>query len=305
MKNATVPGEGGRPYLDEYIAQGWIAEKDTTNVPTWDEYKAAVTKTVEYAYDDYATAQISKALGDTANYALLMQRSNNYKNLFDASTGFWRGKIADGSWIKDFDPYYPYYAYMYREANAWESLFYAPHDPQGVIALYPNPEAVEAKLDSLFTEPWRGYEVDNMTGFIGNYCHGNQPDHSVPYMYYFIGKQEKSQAVIDSIMGHYYDMGREHLALAGMDDAGEMSAWYVFNAMGLYTYSPADPQYIVTVPLFDKVRVRMGDGSAFTVSKEGNGRRIRQITCGKDTVEGYFVSHNQLIDGKELIIKTE
>jgi len=106
-------------------------------------------------------------------------------------------------------------------------------------------------------------------------------------------------------MGHYYDMGREHLALAGMDDAGEMSAWYVFNAMGLYTYSPADPQYIVTVPLFDKVRVRMGDGSAFTVSKEGNGRRIRQITCGKDTVEGYFVSHNQLIDGKELIIKTE
>ena len=305
LKNATVPGEGGRPYLDEYIAQGWIAEKDTTNVPTWDEYKAAVTKTVEYAYDDYATAQISKALGDTSNYALLMQRSNNYKNLFDASTGFWRGKIADGSWIKDFDPYYPYYAYMYREANAWESLFYAPHDPQGVIALYPNPEAVEAKLDSLFTEPWRGYEVDNMTGFIGNYCHGNQPDHSVPYMYYFIGKQEKSQAVIDSIMGHYYDMGREHLALAGMDDAGEMSAWYVFNAMGLYTYSPADPQYIVTVPLFDKVRVRMGDGSAFTVSKEGNGRRIRQITCGKDTVEGYFVSHNQLIDGKELIIKTE
>lgn len=119
VNNATVPGKGGRPYLDEYIEQGWIAEKDTTDVPTWDEYKAAVTKTVEYAYDDYATALLAKELGDDSTYKTLWDRTDNYKNLFDPSTGFWRGKIADGSWIKDFDPYYPYYAYMYREANAW------------------------------------------------------------------------------------------------------------------------------------------------------------------------------------------
>lgn len=305
LKNATVPGRGGRPYLDEYIERGWIAEKDTTNVPTWDEYKAAVTKTVEYAYDDYATALIAKELGDEANYSLLMKRSGNYKNLFDPSTGFWRGKIDNGNWIEDFDPYYPYFAYMYREANAWQSLFFAPHDPEGMIALYPSPEAVDQKLDSLFTDPWRGYEAHNMTGFIGNYCHGNQPDHSIPYTYYFIGKQEKAQCVLDSIMDRFYDMGAEKLAYAGMDDAGEMSAWYVFNAIGLYTYSPADPEYIISVPLFDEVKFSLGEDKEFTIKKEGYGKKIRQIKYGDTPLDGWCIQHSQLKQGKELTITTE
>ncbi len=303
LNNATVPGRGGRPYLDEYLKNGWIEEKDTVNVPFWDEYKAAVTKTVEYAYDDYATALLSKELGDNENYKTLMQRSGNYKNLFDPSTGFWRGRIANGDWIKDFDPYYPYYAYMYREANAWNSLFFAPHDPEGMIALYPSQKAVDQKLDSLFSEPWRGYEVHNMTGFIGNYCHGNQPGHSIPYTYYFIGKQEKAQCVLDSLMNYYYDMGAGKLAYSGMDDAGEMSAWYVFNAIGLYTYSPADPEYIITVPLFDKVTFRL-DNKNFTISKKGTGRKIKEIIYGNKKIDGYFISHDQLKEGKELVVKT-
>jgi alpha-1,2-mannosidase, putative len=305
LKNATVPGRGGRPYLDEYLERGWIAEKDTTNVPTWDEYKAAVTKTVEYAYDDYATALIAKELGDEENYQAFMARSSNYKNLFDPSTGFWRGKIANGDWIEDFDPYYPYFAYMYREANAWQSLFFAPHDPEGMIALYPGNDAVEQKLDSLFTEPWRGYEAHNMTGFMGNYCHGNQPSHSIPYTYYFIGKQEKAQCVLDSIMNRFYDMGAEKLAYAGMDDAGEMSAWYVFNAIGLYTYSPADPEYIISVPLFDEITFSLDDQTSFTIRKEGTGKKIQQITYGGEKIEGWFITHNQLKQGKELLITTE
>lgn len=304
LKNATVPGRGGRPYLDEYIKNGWIAEKDTTNVPTWNEYKAAVTKTVEYAYDDYATALIAKELQDNENYQLLMKRSENYKTLFDPSTGFWRGKIATGEWIKDFDPYYPYYAYMYREANAWQSLFFAPHDPEGMVALYPNKEAVALKLDSLFTEPWRGYEAHNMTGFIGNYCHGNQPDHSVPYTYYFIDKQEKAQCVLDSIMERFYDMGKEGLAYSGMDDAGEMSSWYVFNAIGLYTYSPADPEYIVTVPLFDKVKFKMNN-KEFIIQKKGKGKKINSITYDDKKLDGWFIKHQELMRGKSLIIETE
>lgn len=304
LKNATVPGRGGRPYLDEYIERGWIAEKDTTNVPTWDEYKAAVTKTVEYAYDDYATALIARELGDEEHYTLLMERSYNYKNLFDPSTGFWRGKIDNGNWIEDFDPYYPYFAYMYREANAWQSLFFAPHDPEGMIALYPSHEAVDQKLDSLFTEPWRGYEAHNMTGFIGNYCHGNQPSHSIPYTYYFIDRQEKAQCVLDSIMDRFYDMGAEKLAYAGMDDAGEMSAWYVFNAIGLYTYSPADPEYIISVPLFDEVKFSLGEGREFTIRKEDNGKKIQQIRYGNETIDGWFIQHDQLAQGKELIITT-
>jgi predicted alpha-1,2-mannosidase len=304
LKNATVPGRGGRPYLDEYLERGWIADKDTVNVLTHHEYKGSVTKTVEYAYDDYAVALVAKELGDEANYQLLMERSNHYKTLFDPSTGFWRGKIDDGSWIADFDPYYPYFQYMYREANGWNSIFFAPHDPMGMIALYPGKEAVEAKLDSLFSEPWRGYEAENFTGFIGNYCHGNQPGHSIPYTYYFIDKQEKAQCILDSLMNHYYDMGADKLAYPGMDDAGEMSAWYVFNAIGLYTYSPADPEYIVTVPLFDKVTFDV-DGTPVTIIKNGEGRKIENITCGNVPVDGYFVTHDQLMNGKELVITTE
>jgi predicted alpha-1,2-mannosidase len=305
LKNATVPGRGGRPYLEEYMERGWIAEKDTTGVPTRDEYKAAVTKTVEYAYDDYAVALIARELGDGANYRMLTARADNYKNLFDPSTGFWRGRIDDGSWIEDFDPYYPYYAYMYREANAWQSLFFAPHDPTGMLALYPSREAVEKKLDSLFSEPWRGYEAHNMTGFIGNYCHGNQPDHSVPYTYYFAGKQEKAQVILDSIMNHYYDMGAEKLAYAGMDDAGEMSSWYVFNAIGLYTYSPADPEYIVSVPLFDRVAVALDENTRFTVTKNGDGKKIAAVTCGGEKIDGWFIPHDKLREGKEIVITVE
>jgi len=304
LKNATVPGNGGRRYLDEYLDRGWIAEKDTVNVPTWDEYKGAVTKTVEYAYDDYATALVAKELGDTENYNTLMSRTGNYKNLFDSVTGFWRGKIEDGSWIKDFDPYYPYYQYMYREANGWNSLFFAPHDVEGMLALYPSHQAIDAKLDSLFSEPWRGYEVHNMTGFIGNYCHGNQPGHSIPYTYYFIGKQEKSQKIINKLLNEYYRMGPEKLAYCGMDDAGEMSSWYVLNAIGLYTYSPADPEYIVTVPLFDKVTFNL-DGKDFTIVKKGNGEKITDISYGGKKIEGYFVTHDLLKQGKELVITTE
>ncbi|MBQ8047236.1 MAG: glycoside hydrolase family 92 protein [Prevotella sp.] len=304
LKNATVPGHGGRPYLDEYLQQGWIAEKDTTDVPFYNEYKAAVTKTIEYAYDDYATALVARELGDKANEKLLLEHSKNYKNVFDPSTGFYRGRIADGSFIKQFDPYYPYFAYQYREANAWNNLFYAPHDPKGVLALYPSKRAVEQKLDSLFTEPWRGYEVENLTGFIGNYCHGNQPGHSIPYMYYFVDRQEKAQEVIDSIMSHYYDMGQEHLALAGMDDAGEMSSWYVFNAIGLYTYSPADPEYIVTVPLFDRVRFHFSNGKTLTIRHEGKGRRIKSIQYDGRKLKGWFVKDALLKQGKALTIRT-
>ena len=307
LKNATVPGRGGRPYLSEYMRQGWIAEKDTTDVPTWDEYKAAVTKTLEYAYDDYATALVAHELKDRKNEQMLMERSKNYRHLYDPTTGFMRGRIADGSWVKDFDPYYPYYAYMYREANAWNSLFYAPHDPTGIVALYPSPQAVEQKLDSLFSEPYREYEADNFSGFIGNYCHGNQPGHNIPYTYYFIDRQPKAQAILNRLMNEYYGMGPEQLALPGMDDAGEMSSWYALNAIGLYTYSPADPRYIVTVPLFDRVDFKLGgnQGRTFSIVRQGQGERISQIRVGDKTLKGWFVDHDDLARGKTLTIVAE
>ena len=302
LKNATVPGRGGRRYMDEYLERGWISDKDTTDLPYYNEFKGGAQKVLEYSYDDYATAQVAKILGDKENYDLLMKHSQNYRNVFDASTGFYRGRIDSGEWYADFDPYYPYFQHMWREANAWNVLFYPPHDPEGVIGLYPSKKAVEAKLDSLFTEPWRGVELENMIGFIGQYCHGNQPGHNIPYTYYFIGRQEKSQHYINMILDRFYDMGAEHLAYAGMDDAGEMSSWYVLNAIGLYTYSPADPEYIVTVPLFDEVRFEFGDGNVLTIRKHCDGEKITSIKCGGKRIKGWFVSHDELLRGGTLDI---
>ena len=300
-------GRMGRQYLGEYIERGWIAENRVPN-PTVkteeDEAKAAVSKTLEYAYSDYSVALLAKELGDMDNYNLLMQRSHNYKNLFDPSINFIRGKFDDGSWVTPYDPTYPYYVYMFREATGWQATFYAPHDPLGLIDLFPSKEYFELKLDSLFTVPFGGYEADNFTGWFGQYNVGNQPSQQLAYMYYFIDKQEKCQEKLDIIMDKYFRMGKEGLSYAGMDDEGGMSAWYVLNAIGLYTFSPADPEYIITVPIFDKVVFHLGD-TTFTITKKGTGRKITHITYGDQKINGYFISHDDLKKGKELIITTE
>lgn len=310
LNNATrswVDGRrGGRKYGEEYRSQGWIAENRVAN-PTVkteeDEAKASVQKTVEYAYSDYSVALLANELGDKENYNLLMQRSKNYRNLFDKSTGFLRARWADGSWVTPYDPGIPYYVYMYRESNGWMSTFFAPQDPEGLVSLFPSKQAVEDKLDQLFSTPFAGYEADNMTGWYGQYCVGNQPSQGISYYYYFVGKPEKAQQKIDTIMERYYAMGKEGLAYAGMDDEGSLSAWYVMNAMGLYSFSPAEPQYIVTVPVFDKVEFTMGN-TTFTVTKKGNGRKLAGITYDGRELNGYFIRHDELQKGKELVITT-
>ena len=304
LHNATV--EGTRPHLNEYIEKGYISTPKVERPDVETKAKAGVTKTLEYAYDDYAVALLAKVLDDKANYEMLMKRAGNYKNVFDPSTGLMRGRLANGDWVEPFNAEFPYYEYMYREANAWQSTFFAPHDVAGLIGLYKSKDEFEKKLDTLFTKPWNEkYIARNVSGFIGQYCHGNQPDHSTPYMYYFVGKQEKSQRLIDRIMTRFYGMGKDGLALCGMDDAGEMSSWYVFNAIGFYPLSPADPKYIVTVPMFDKVELQLGDGDTCTIIKKNSGSKIEKITCDQKTIDGYFISHEDLKKGKELTITTK
>jgi predicted alpha-1,2-mannosidase len=304
LRNATIESRS-RPHLNEYMEKGYISEPDIQNPDTETKANAGVTKTLEYAYDDYAVALLAKALNDQDNYELLAKRTSNYKNLFDPSTGLMRGRLETGEWIQAFDPYYPYYEYMYREANAWQSSFFAPHDTKGLIALYPTEKAFEDKVDSLFSVPWKGYEAYNLSGFIGQYCQGNQPDHSFPFLYYFIDKPEKSQVILDSILNHFYGMGKYGLALAGMDDAGEMSSWYVFNAIGIYPYSPADADYIVSVPLFDKIVFTLDAHTRFTILKKSKGKKITSISYGDKTIDGYFISHEALKKGQTLVIAVQ
>jgi predicted alpha-1,2-mannosidase len=304
LRNATVEG-GTRPFINEYMTKGFVSDPDVANPDVETKGRAGVTKTLEYAYDDYSVALLAKELKDDPNYEMLMKRSKNYKNMFDPSTGLMRGRLENGDWIKSFNPQFPYYEYMYREANAWESSFFAPHDTEGLIGLYKSKADFEKQLDQLFTIPWNpNYIAMNINSFIGQYCQSNQPDHGFAYLYYFVGKQEKSQAILNTIMDRFYGIGRDGLALSGMDDAGEMSSWYVFNAIGLYTYSPADPEYIVTVPLFDKVVIRMSNGNSLTIMRRNTGEKITGITYAGQKVNGYFISHSELLKGRELVITT-
>jgi predicted alpha-1,2-mannosidase len=302
LRNATIEG-GTRPYITEYTTKGYISDPDVAHPVVETKGKAGVTKTLEYAYDDYSVALLAKAFNDQANYEMLMKRSKDYKNMFDPSTGLMRGRLANGEWIKNFNPQYPYYEYMYREANAWQSSFFAPHDTPGLIALYKSKAAFEKQLDRLFSIPWDpDYIAENINSFIGQYCQGNQPDHGFVYLYYFVGKQEKSQAILDEIMTRFYGMGKDARALSGMDDAGEMSSWYVFNAMGFYPYSPADPEYIVSVPLFKSVSLAFDNGKTFRIVKAGSGDHIIKLAIDGHPLAGYFITQEEIDHARELTI---
>jgi predicted alpha-1,2-mannosidase len=298
LRNANIEG-GTRPFIKEYIEKGYISDNEVEKGEVETKGKAGVSKTLEYAYDDYSLAQLAKVLGDTANYRILMARSKNYKNVFDKSVNFMRGRSSEnGSFIKNFDPEHPYYEYMFREANSWQVSFYAPHDMKGLVTLYGGKNKFEAKLDSLFTLPWNpNYIARNVETMVGQYCQGNQPDHEAPFAYYFVDKPWKSQEKIDYILNNLYGIGKEGLELSGMDDAGEMSAWYVFSSLGLYTLSATDPQYLVTVPVFDEVNWKTSTGKLLTIKHIGKGRKLSTIKVNGKTIAGYFVPHSLFING--------
>ncbi|MGE5519342.1 MAG: GH92 family glycosyl hydrolase [Candidatus Dadabacteria bacterium] len=305
LRNAFVEGPS-RPYLNEYMEKGFISDPAVDSPWVETKARAGVAKTLEYAFDDYALAQLAKKLGDTTNYNKLMARSTNYRNVFDPSTKFMRGKLANGSWIQNFNPQYPYYEYMYREANAWQVSFFVPHDMKSLLNLYGGPGAFEDKLDSFFTVPWNPhYIARNVESMIGQYCHGNQPDHEAPFSYYFINKPWKSQAIIDRILQTLYGIGPEGLALCGMDDAGEMSSWYVFTSLGLYPFTSADARYIVSVPVFNSIYWKTPTGKKVVIRKTGSSRHLDKIYVNDKPVNRYFISHDLFRDGGSIIIKTK
>ena len=305
LRNANVEG-GTRPFITEYIKKGYISDPDIAEPNVETKGKAGVSKTLEYSYDDYSVAQLAKKLGDTANYRILMARSKNYKNMFDPSTKFMRGRLENGDWVKSFNPQYPYYEYMYREANAWQVSFFAPHDMPGLVKLYGGSKDFEAKLDSFFTVPWNpNYTARNVETMVGQYCQGNQPDHEAPFAYYFIGKPWKSQKIIDHILNNLYGIGSNGLELSGMDDAGEMSSWYVFSALGLYPFSATDPEYIVTVPLFDEVKWKTSTGKMLTITRPGQGRALTYIKVNGKAIKGYFVPNSLFTNGGHIEMITK
>lgn len=306
LLNNAYNVKGPRAHLGEYIEKGFISDPDIERPHVESKGRAGVSKTLEYSYDDYSLSLLAEALGDQAHAKDLKGRSANYKNMFDKSTNFMRGRLENGDWITPFNPQYPYYEYMYREGSAWHLSFFAPHDMPGLVALYGSAESFEAKLDSLFSLPRDGnYVARNISGFMGQYSHGNQPAHEAPFSYYFIDKPWKSQTIIDHLLENYYGIGEHGLTLSGMDDAGEMSSWYVMSALGMYTFSPADPEYLLTVPIFDEIRWSIEGKNTFTVKKPGKGRKLRNLYLNGTPIQGYFLSHEDFINGGTLLYETE
>jgi predicted alpha-1,2-mannosidase len=271
-KNATDPA-GPRHYLAEYEKQGWIADfiPDNNPSPPYAGGKAGAATTLEYAWDDYAMAQYAKKLGKMDDYAMFLKRAHNYANVFDKSIGLVRGRTADGKWISPFDPQEPYYNFMMKEASGWSTLWLVPHDVQGLINLLGGRKAFNAKLDQFFTTPYTPKGIcRDCTGLIGQYVQGNQPDQQSAYYYDWGGQPWKTQERVRQILEEMYGSDASGYAYPGMDDQGATSSWYALSAMGFYPVDPSSPDYIIGSPIFDDVKLQLGNGKTLEIEAKNN-----------------------------------
>ncbi|MDE6854816.1 MAG: GH92 family glycosyl hydrolase [Muribaculaceae bacterium] len=261
----------------------------------------SVSITLEMAFDDWCVAQMAEKLGKHADYGRFMARSQYFRNLYDSETGFFRAKDESGKWTEPFDPlkFGANGGYPFTEGNAWQYSWYVPHDVPALVELNGGKKAFEKKLDTFFTlNDTSGEKNDNISGCIGQYAHGNEPSHHVAYLYNYAGASHKTQRMVRRIMDELYN--NTSSGYAGNDDCGEMSAWYVFSAMGFYPVNPASGEYSLGTPLFDRCTVHLPSGSDFVITAARkspddyavksvwlNGRRHKSTTLEyKDIVAG-------------------
>ena len=262
-----------------------------------DEESESVSKTLEYAYDDWTIAQMGKAMDMEDDFKTYIQRAQYYKNVFDPKSKFMRGRFRN-TWFSPFDPYEV--NFNYTEANAWQYSFYVPQDISGFIDLLGGKEVLEAQLDHLFTAKAEtsGRDQADITGLIGQYAHGNEPSHHMAYLYNFVNKPHKTQEKVHQILTELYKNTPD--GISGNEDCGQMSAWYVFSAMGFYPVTPGTNQYIIGTPLFDKATINLENGKTFTIIANSlNDTNIYieyAYLNGKKLNRTYF-THQEIISG--------
>ena len=227
-----------------------------------DDEHESVSKTLEYAYDDWCIAQFAKKLGDEPDYNNYIKRAQAYKNLLNVQTGFMRPR-KNGNWITPFDP--REVNNNFTEANSWQYSFYTPQDINGYLELIGGRKLMEEKLDKLFTENSQttGRDQSDITGLIGQYAHGNEPSHHIAYLYNFTGAAYKTQEKVHQIMNEMYHDAPD--GLAGNEDCGQMSAWYVLSALGFYPVTPGTTDFIIGTPLFSNAGIHLENGKTFIV----------------------------------------
>jgi predicted alpha-1,2-mannosidase len=275
----------GRRALQSYIKYGYI--------PLEDSVKAAfhkmeqVSRTIEYAYDDYALSQLAKKLGMDADYNVLIKRAGNYKNVFDPSTGFVRGRMENGAWINPFNPD-ARQSYI-TEGTPRQYTFYVPQDVPGLARLMGGRKTLETALDSLFIKK--------------EYWHGNEPGHQIPFMYNFTANCWKTQKQVREILKNEYGDGPG--GLGGNDDSGQMSAWYIFASMGFYPLNPISGDYLLCSPIFDKVVINLSQGRTLNIvthKKSKNAQYITAVKWNGKTYSKNYVNYAGLIKGGRLDI---
>ncbi len=306
-KNATDPN-GPRGYLAEYMKNGWISDIVPAGNPSppYAGGKAGVATTLEYAWDDHALADVARRLGKTDDAEMFQRRAANYRNMFDPTVGFFRGRTEDGKWISPFDPGEPYYNFMMKEASGWSTLWLVPHDMQGLIDLLGGRDAFNAKLDAFFSTPYRAKGIcRDCTGMIGEYVQGNQPDQQAAYLYAWSGEPWKTQALTRRILADLYGSDASGYAYPGMDDQGSTSSWYVLSAMGFYPVDPSSPDYILGSPIFDRVRLHLGNGKIFEIVARNNSAQNKYIQSatldGKPWTKPWF-RQGDIANGATLVL---
>ena len=267
-----------------------------------DRDKEAVAKALEYAYDDWCIALLARELGDTANARRYEAFAQGYRTYYDPSTGFMRGLDSGGKWREPFNPYASDHRNDdYCEGNAWQWSWFVPHDPEGLMELMGGRERFVRRLDSLFTADPRleGDQVSaDISGLIGQYAHGNEPSHHITHLYNYAGVPWRTQELVDQVLRTLYSDAPD--GLSGNEDCGQMSAWYVMNAMGFYQVCPGWPVYSIGRPLFDEVTLRLEGGKTFVIRAKNNSEKnkyIRSATLNGRPLEGPFFTHEELMAG--------
>ena len=315
IRSSVYDTTGVTPMMDRQILNGKlmpvsIKYKNELGYIPCDKVGGSVSQGLEFAYNDWLIAQMMKEHNRKDLYDKYMELSRNYRNYFDPETKLMRGRLSDGSWITPFDPASVQRPSNYVEGNAWQWAWFVPQDVEGLMELVGGQKSFEAHLDTLFTtsseltgDPNAAADV---TGMVGQYAHGNEPSHHIPYLYNYAGAPRKTQALVDHILRTLYH--NDPNGLSGNEDVGQMSAWYALSAMGFYSFCPGRPVYEIGRPIFDKVTIHLSNGKDFVIQAKNNSvenKYIRSMKLnGEELAEPRF-SHFDLMKGGELIFEME
>ena len=291
MKHSATRDKLG---LDSYKNFGFIpVEKESESV----------SKTLEYAYDDWTIAQMAKSLGKEDDYKTYTERGQFYKNVFDPSSQFMRGRFRN-TWFAPFDPYEV--NFNYTEANSWQYSFYVPQDVSGFIKLLGGKDKLENQLDKLFVaeDKISGRHQVDITGLIGQYAHGNEPSHHMAYLYNFINKPHKTQEKVRQILTELYTNTPD--GISGNEDCGQMSAWYVLSSLGFYSVTPASNEYVIGSPLFDRASINLENGKVFTIvagSLSSKNKYIKSVKLNGKNHPYSYLKHKDIVAGGSIVFE--